>query len=54
MTTSEKNLVMRLAKLGVANFETLEEARQRQAEMLRGLQEEGIDPRYVLLGALAS
>jgi hypothetical protein len=35
---------MRLAKLGISNFETIADARQRQAEMLRRLEQAGIDP----------
>ena len=46
MATSEKSLLMRLAKLGVSNFETIDDARQRQAEMLRRLEQAGIDPGY--------
>jgi hypothetical protein len=46
MATSEKSLSMRLAKLGVSNFETIDDARQRQAEMLRRLEQAGIDQGY--------
>jgi len=46
MATSEKTLLRRLAKLGISNFETVEEARRRQAEMLRRLEHAGFDPGY--------
>jgi hypothetical protein len=46
MATSEKTLLRCLAKLGVSNFETVDDARQRQAEMLRRLEQAAIDPGY--------
>jgi hypothetical protein len=46
MATSEKSRLMRLAKLGVSNFETVADTRQRQADMVRRLEQAGIDPGY--------
>jgi hypothetical protein len=46
MALSDKSLSKRLAKLGVSNFETVDDARQRQAEMLRRLERAGIDQGY--------
>jgi hypothetical protein len=46
MAMSKANLSKRLAELGVSNFETVDDARQRQAEMLRRLEQAGIDPGY--------
>jgi hypothetical protein len=46
MAQSEKTLLSRLAKLGLSNFETVEEARRRQAEILRRLERAGIDQGY--------
>jgi hypothetical protein len=46
MATSEKTLLIGLAKLGISNFETVDDARRRQAEMLRRLEQAGIDPGY--------
>jgi hypothetical protein len=41
-----KQLLRRLARLGASNFETVADTRQRQADMLRRLEEFGIDPGY--------
>jgi hypothetical protein len=43
---SEKKVFRRLAKLGVSNFETIDETRQRQAIMLRRLKNSNIDWGY--------
>ena len=44
MASSEKILLSRLAKLGASNFETIGETRARQADLLRRLEQAGIDP----------
>jgi hypothetical protein len=46
MTTSQTILLRRLMRLGALNFETVAETHQRQADMLRRLEELGIDPGY--------
>jgi hypothetical protein len=46
MASSERVLLRRLAKLGASNFETIGETHERQADLLRGLEQAGIDPGY--------
>jgi hypothetical protein len=46
MAPPEQKALKRLAKLGVSNFETIADARQRQADMLRRLEQVGIDAGY--------
>jgi len=54
MATSKAKPSRRLAKLGASNIETVGEVRRRQADLLRGLEQAGIEPGQVLLGAPAS
>jgi hypothetical protein len=44
MVPNEKRSLRRLAKLGIANFESVEEVRQRQTDLLRRLERAGRDP----------
>lgn len=46
MTTSQVNSVRRLARLGASNLEPISETRQCQADMLRRLEQAGVDPGY--------
>jgi hypothetical protein len=46
MALFEKKALRRLAKLGASNFETVDETHQRQADMLRRLEQADIDPGY--------
>jgi hypothetical protein len=43
MAMSEAIFMKRLPKLGVSNFETVDDTQQRQADMLRRLEQAGID-----------
>jgi hypothetical protein len=44
MASSEKTLLRRLGKLGVSTFETVNETRALQTDLLRRLEQLGIDP----------
>jgi hypothetical protein len=46
MASTEKILLRRLTKLGVSTFETVSETRAQQIDMLRRLEQLGIDPGY--------